>query len=81
MKTCPTTESGSTFVISLLMLMVLSMIGSAVLMTVSTRYNYTQKAIGWDEALDGSGTRVVRDPPKCKTAPGRGAEGRLGLAA
>jgi hypothetical protein len=33
------------------MLMVLSLVGATVLMTVSTRYNYTQKAIGWDEAL------------------------------
>ena len=44
-------SSGSTFVIALLMLMVLSLVGATVLMTVSTRYNYTQKAIGWDEAL------------------------------
>lgn len=33
------------------MLMVLSLAGASVLMNVSTRYNYTQKAIGWDEAL------------------------------
>ena len=33
------------------MLMVLSLVGATVLMTVSARYNYTQKAIGWDEAL------------------------------
>src|ERR1700683_1756721 len=44
-------SSGSTFVIALLMLMVLSLVGATGLMTVSTRYNYTQKAIGWDEAL------------------------------
>ena len=44
-------SSGSTFIIALLMLMVLSLVGATVLMTVSTRYNYTQKAIGWDEAL------------------------------
>ena len=33
------------------MLMVISLAGASVLMSVSTRYNYTQKAIGWDEAL------------------------------
>jgi hypothetical protein len=44
-------SSGSAFIVALLMLMVLSLVGATVLMTVSTRYNYTQKAIGWDEAL------------------------------
>ena len=50
-RRCDRAKAGSTFVTSLLMLMVLSLIGSTVLMNVSTRYNYTQKAIGWDESL------------------------------
>jgi Tfp pilus assembly protein PilX len=45
----PTT--GSTTVVALLMLVVLSLIGANVLMSVTTRYGGTQKTIGWQEAL------------------------------
>lgn len=45
----PTT--GSTTVIALLMLVVLSLISANVLMSVTTRYGGTQKAIGWQEAM------------------------------
>jgi hypothetical protein len=46
--------SGSTTVIALLMLVVVSMIGANVLLNVQSRYNATIKAAGWQEALWGA---------------------------
>jgi hypothetical protein len=42
---------GSTLVIALLTIAVLSVVGATVLMSVSVRYGYTQQAVGWEEAL------------------------------
>ena len=42
---------GSTLVIALLTLAVLSVVGTTVLMSVTARYGYTQQAVGWEEAL------------------------------
>jgi hypothetical protein len=42
---------GSTLVIALLTIAVLSVVGMTVLMSVSARYGYTQQAVGWEEAL------------------------------
>lgn len=44
-------ESGNTTVVALLMLFVLSMVGANVLLNVTTRYDGTMKASGWQEAL------------------------------
>ena len=45
-------RSGTTLLVAVLLLAVLSMIGATVLQTVSNRYNYSQKAVGWSEALN-----------------------------
>lgn len=45
-------RAGNTLLVALLMLAVLSVVGATVLQTVSTRYNYSQKAVGWSEALN-----------------------------
>ena len=42
---------GSTLVIALLTLAVLSVVGTTVLMSVTARYGYTQQAVGWEKAL------------------------------
>jgi len=44
--------SGNTLLVAVLLLAVLSFIGATVLQTVSSRYDYSQKAIGWAEALN-----------------------------
>ncbi len=44
-------QSGSTLVIALVTLTALALIGATLLDTVGPRYNATQKAIGWSEAL------------------------------
>lgn len=44
-------KKGSTLVVALLMLLVLSAVGANLLLSVSTRYDNTQKAIGWEKAL------------------------------
>jgi hypothetical protein len=41
---------GSTLAISLFMLMVLAFVGANLLLTVTSRYGYTQNAIGWQKA-------------------------------
>ena len=46
------TRAGSILVITMVMLAVLALIGATVLRTVVTRYDYTQKSIGWEKALD-----------------------------
>jgi hypothetical protein len=44
--------SGNTLLVAVLLLAVLSLIGATVLQTVSNRYDYSQKAVGWAEALN-----------------------------
>ena len=44
-------RAGSTLIVSLLTLTLVSIVGATVLMAVSSRYNYTQKAVGWQESL------------------------------
>ena len=39
--------SGNTLLVAVLLLAVLSFIGATVLQAVSSRYDYSQKAIGW----------------------------------
>ena len=43
--------NGSTLLVALLTLAVLGLVGANVMMTVTNRYNYTQKAVGWQEAF------------------------------
>ena len=45
-------RSGNTLLVALLILAVLSLVGATVLQTVSNRYDYSQKAVGWSEALN-----------------------------
>ena len=45
-------EAGSTLLVAVLLLAVLSLVGATVLQTVSNRYDYTQKAVGWSQALN-----------------------------
>ncbi len=45
-------RAGSTLVFALLMLAILGFVGANVLTTVTNRYNYTEKAVGWQEAID-----------------------------
>lgn len=47
----PGSKRGSTMLVALLLLTVLSLVGANVLLTVTTRCNYTQKSVGWEEAL------------------------------
>jgi len=50
MKRCVT--RGNTLLVAVLCLAVLSVVGASVLQTVSHRYDYSQKAVGWAEALN-----------------------------
>ena len=43
---------GNTLLVAVLLLAVLSFVGATVLQTVSHRYDYSQKAVGWSEALN-----------------------------
>ncbi len=45
-------RSGNTLLVAVLLLAVLSLVGATVLQTVSNRYDYSQKAVGWAEALN-----------------------------
>jgi hypothetical protein len=45
-------RGGNTLLVAVLLLAVLSLVGATVLQTVSNRYDYSQKAIGWSEALN-----------------------------
>ena len=45
-------RAGNTLLVAVLLLAVLSVIGATVLQTVSNRYDYSQKAVGWSEALN-----------------------------
>ncbi len=45
-------RAGNTLLVAVLLLAVLSFISGTVLQTVSNRYDYTQKAVGWAEALN-----------------------------
>ena len=45
-------HSGNTLLVAVLLLAVLSLVGATVLQTVSNRYDYSQKAVGWSEALN-----------------------------
>ncbi len=44
--------NGSTLIIAMVTLATLSLVAATLLENVSSRYNYTQKAIGWGEALN-----------------------------
>lgn len=45
-------RAGNTLLVAVLLLAVLSLVGATVLQTVSNRYDYSQKAVGWSEALN-----------------------------
>ena len=45
-------RAGNTLLVAVLLLAVLSVVGATVLQTVSNRYDYSQKAVGWSEALN-----------------------------
>ena len=45
-------EAGNTLLIAVLLLGVLSLVSATVLQTVSNRYDYSQKAVGWSQALN-----------------------------
>jgi hypothetical protein len=44
--------AGNTLLVAVLFLAILSLVGATVLQTVSNRYDYSQKAVGWSEALN-----------------------------
>ena len=50
--TLGTKSAGNTLLVAVLLLAVLSLVGATVLQTVSNRYDYSQKAVGWSEALN-----------------------------
>ncbi len=45
-------EAGNTLLVALGMLAILSAVGANVLLSVTSRYQHTQKAVGWSEALN-----------------------------
>src|SRR6266513_2262181 len=45
-------RAGNTLLVAVLLLAVLSLVGATVLQTVSNRYDYSQKVVGWSEALN-----------------------------
>jgi hypothetical protein len=45
-------RAGNTLLVAVLLLAVLSLVAATVLQTLSNRYDYSQKAVGWSEALN-----------------------------
>ncbi len=45
-------EAGNTLLVALGMLAILSAVGANLLLSTTSRYHYTQKAVGWTEALN-----------------------------
>jgi len=45
-------RAGNTLLVAVLLIAILSLVGATVLQTVSNRYDYSQKAVGWSEALN-----------------------------
>src|SRR5881227_1327175 len=59
-------RAGNTLLVALLMLAILSVVGANVLVAVSSRYNYTQKAVGWTEALTAAESGVDYGFANCR---------------
>ena len=65
-------NGGSSLIIALLTLSTLSLVGATVLMNLNSRYNYTQKAVGWEAALSAAEAGADYGFANCRWTIGTG---------